>query len=201
MERSEALSHAGATGFTVPDGIRFNRVPEDDSLAAMLVNNRLDVILAFGEPRRGDHSMIDRGAQRASSEGEWSKVKPLFPDPIAEGTRYFKEHGFIPVNHTYAIRGDIHKQYPWLAFNLYTAFLKGKAIGMQRLAEELPTSLVWGREYLRKTRAALADDAFPYGIAGNRTMLETLIDYSFEQGLTKKKLAVEELFAPSTLDL
>src|SRR6266567_7270783 len=41
MERTEALSHAGATGFTVPEGIRFHRVPEDESLAAMLVNRRL----------------------------------------------------------------------------------------------------------------------------------------------------------------
>lgn len=201
MERTEALSHAGATGFSPPEGIRFHRVPEDDSLAAMLVNKRLDVILAFGDPKRGDVSMIDRGSQRASSEGDWTKVKPLFPDPIAEGTRYFQAHGFIPVNHTYAIRGDIHQRYPWLAFNLYSAFVKAKAVAMERLAEEMPTSLVWGREYLKRTRAALTEDPFPYGVSANRAMLETLIDYSFEQGLTKKKLSFEEMFAPSTLDL
>jgi 4,5-dihydroxyphthalate decarboxylase len=201
MERSEAVSHAGATGFSPPEGIRFQRVPEDDSLSAMLVNRRLDVTLAFGDPRRGEVSMIDRGAQRASSEGDWSKVKPLFPDPIAEGTRYFRQHGFIPVNHTYAIRGDVFKRYPWLAFNLYSAFVKAKAAAMERLAEEMPTSLVWGREYLKQTRAALTEDPFPYGVSANRAMLETLINYSFEQGLTKRKLTVEEMFAPSTLDL
>jgi hypothetical protein len=32
-------------------------------------------------------------------------------------------------------------------------------------------------------------------------MLATLIDYSHEQGLTSKKFQIEELFAPSTLDL
>jgi hypothetical protein len=32
-------------------------------------------------------------------------------------------------------------------------------------------------------------------------MLATLIDYSHEQGLTSQKLKIEELFAPSTLDL
>jgi 4,5-dihydroxyphthalate decarboxylase len=201
MERTEALSHAGATGLTLPEGIRFHRVPENDSLAAMLVNGRLDVILAFGDPKRGDVSMIDRGAQRASAEGDWSKVKLLFPDPIAEGTRYFREHGFIPVNHTYAIRGDVYERYPWLPFNLYAAFVKAKQIAMARLAEEMPTSLVWGREYLRQTRASLAEDPFPYGVSANRAMLQTIIDYSFEQGLTKKKLTIEEMFAPSTLDL
>jgi 4,5-dihydroxyphthalate decarboxylase len=72
---------------------------------------------------------------------------------------------------------------------------------MERLAEEMPTSLVWGREYLKQTRAALTEDPFPYGVSANRAMLETLINYSFEQGLTKRKLTVEEMFAPSTLDL
>ena len=201
MERSEALSHASATGFAPPEGIRFHRVREDQSLAAMLVHGELDVILAFGAPNRSETSMIDRGSKRASAEGDWSKVKPLFPDPIAEGTRFFKAHGFIPVNHTYAIRGDIYRQYPWLAFNLYTAFLKAKEVAEQRLAAELPSSLVWGREYLRQTRDALAADPFPYGVAANRPLLQTLIDYSYEQGLTKKKLAIEDLFAPSTLDL
>ena len=31
-------------------------------------------------------------------------------------------------------------------------------------------------------------------------MLQTLIDYSHEQGLTPSKLAIDELFAPSTLE-
>jgi 4,5-dihydroxyphthalate decarboxylase len=201
MERTEALSHAGATGFQVPEGIRLQHVPEDQSLAAMLVKGDLDVILAFGAPNRGDSSMIDRGGSRASAEGDWSKVKPLFPDPIAEGTRFFKEHGFIPVNHTYVIRGDVFRQYPWLPFNLYVAFLKAKEIAAERLSEELSSSLVWGREYLKQTRAALSADPFPYGVSANRPLLQTLIDYSYEQGLTKRKLPIEELFAPSTLDL
>lgn len=32
-------------------------------------------------------------------------------------------------------------------------------------------------------------------------MLQTIIDYSHEQGLTPEKLKIEELFAPSTLDV
>jgi hypothetical protein len=32
-------------------------------------------------------------------------------------------------------------------------------------------------------------------------MLETLIDFSHEQGLTKNQMKVEDLFARSTLDL
>jgi hypothetical protein len=35
----------------------------------------------------------------------------------------------------------------------------------------------------------------------NRGMLATLLAYSHEQGLIPRKPAMEELFAPSTLDL
>ena len=45
------------------------------------------------------------------------------------------------------------------------------------------------------------DDPYPYGVKSNRQTLDTLAAYSHEQGLTPRQLAVEEVFAPSTLDL
>jgi 4,5-dihydroxyphthalate decarboxylase len=128
-------------------------------------------------------------------------VRPLFPDLIAEGTRFYQTHGYIPANHTFIIRGDVHRQYPWLAFNLYTAFVKAKLLAKERLAANIPAGLVFGREYLARTRRIFGDDPFPYGVAANRPMLETIIAYSHEQGLTPEPLALETLFAPSTLAL
>jgi 4,5-dihydroxyphthalate decarboxylase len=95
----------------------------------------------------------------------------------------------------------VNRQYPWLAFNLYAAFVKAKEIASERLAESIPSGLIFGPEYLAKTRAMFGNDPFPYGIKANRSMLQTLIDCSHEQGLTPEKLPIEELFAPSTLDL
>ena len=106
---------------------------------------------------------------------------------IAEATRFVKKHGFIPANHAYAIRGDVDRQYPWLAFNLYSAFVKAKAIAQENLADSIPSGLFFGREYLAKTRDIFGADPFPYGIKPNRPMLETIIDYSHEQGLTPKR--------------
>src|SRR5919206_1326579 len=59
MERTEELSHGGATGFRPPEGISFQRVPPDKSLASMLVNNEIDaapVQRAF----RPEKNVIDR---------------------------------------------------------------------------------------------------------------------------------------------
>jgi 4,5-dihydroxyphthalate decarboxylase len=200
MERTEELSHGGATGFTPPPGISFQRIPPEKNLVSMLVNHELDAA-AINSPWRNTPSIIGRSHGIASEGGDGGKVKLLFPDRMAEGARFFKKWGFLPVNHAYTIRGDIYKKYPWVAFNLYTGFVKAKEHFNARLADSIPTALFFGREYLAMTREMFGDDPYPYGVKGNRKMIETLIDFSHEQGLTKKKMAVEELFAPSTLDL
>ena len=200
MERSEELSHGGATGFTPPKGISFHRIPSDKSLATMLVNNEIDAASVHRAFQKGTN-IIDRSTHLRGREGDWSKVKPLFPDRMAEGKRFFDKHGYIPANHAYAIRGDIYRQYPWLAFNLYKAFIAAKEWFRDRLSESIPTALIFGPEYLKKTREIFGDDPFPYGIKANRKMLETMIDYSHEQGLIPQKFKIEELFAPSTLEL
>ena len=200
MERSEELSHGGATGFTPPRGISFQRIPPDKSLASMLVNHELDVATVHRAFQR-ETNIIDRSTHIRATGGDWSKIKPLFADRIAEGARFFKKHGYIPANNIYIIRGDIYRKYPWVAFNLYKAFVEAKELAQDRLAESIPSGLVFGADYLKKTREIFGDDPYPYGVRDNREMLQTIIEYSYEQGLTPERLKIEELFAPSTLDL
>jgi len=200
MERSEELSHGGATGFTPPPGIKFHRIPNDKSLASMMVNNELDVASVHRAFSR-ESNIVDRSTQIRARGGDWSKVKPLFPDNIEEGTRFFKKHGYVPANHAYIIRGDIDRKYPWLAFNLYKAFVASKEYWQERFKDSIPSGLIFRDEYLAKTRQIFGNDPFPYGIKANKDMLQTIVDYSHEQGLTKNKFKLEELFAPATLEL
>jgi 4,5-dihydroxyphthalate decarboxylase len=198
MERTEELSHGGATGFTPPPGISFHRIPPEKSLATMLVNHEIDVAPIGGHLTRAVN-VIDRSTHMRGPEGDWSKVKPLFPDEIAEARRFVSKHGFVPVNHAYIIRGDVYRQNRGLVGELYQAFLSAKALAAKTLADRIPAALVFGAEYLAMTRAILGEDPFPYGVAANRRMLETLIDYSHEQGLIPRKIKIEELFAVETL--
>jgi 4,5-dihydroxyphthalate decarboxylase len=200
MERTEELSHGGATGFTPPQGISFQRIPPDKSLASMLVNNEIDVASVHRAFAR-ESNIVDRSTQIRARGGDWSKVKPLFADSMAEGKRFFDKHGYIPANHAYAIRGDINRKYPWLPFNLYKAFVAAKEWAQERLKESIPSGLIFRDEYYDRTRQLFGADPFPYGVKANQKMLQTIIDYSHEQGLTKKKARIEELFAPSTLEL
>jgi 4,5-dihydroxyphthalate decarboxylase len=198
MERSEEMSHGGATGFRPPPGISFNRIAANKSLASTLLANELDVA-HVASPFALVANALDRSSR--IGQGDWSRIKPLFPDRMAEGARFYKKHGFLPVNHTYIIRGDIYQKYPWVAFNLYTGFVKAKALARDKMLERIPSALFFGPEYAAMTREIMGDDPFPFGIKANRAMLETIISYSHEQGLTPRKMNVEELFAESTLEL
>ena len=199
MERSEEMSHGAATGFKPPAGISFNRIAPTKSLASTLLENELDVA-HVASPWVLQANALDRSS-RIAGKGDWSKIKPLFPDRMAEGARFYKHHGFLPVNHAYIIRGDIYRKYPWVAFNLYTGFVKAKAFAREQLLERIPSALFFAPEYAAMTREMIGDDPFPYGIKANKAMLDTIIAFSHEQGLTPRKMTVEELFAQSTLDL
>jgi 4,5-dihydroxyphthalate decarboxylase len=199
MERSEEMSHGSATGFKPPPGISFNRIAPNKSLASTLLENELDVA-HVASPWVLQANALDRSS-RIAGGGDWSKIRPLFPDRMAEGARFYQKHGFLPVNHAYVVRGDIYKKYPWVAFNLYAGFVKAKALAREKSLERIPTALFFGPEYASMTRERVGDDPFPYGIKKNSALLDTLIGYSFEQGLTPRKMRVEELFAEPTLGL
>jgi 4,5-dihydroxyphthalate decarboxylase len=199
MERSEEMSHGGATGFKPPPGISFNRIAPNKSLASTLLANELDVA-HIASPWVLQANALDRSS-RMGGKGDWSRIKPLFPDRMAEAARFHNKHGFLPVNHTYIVRGDIYKRYPWVAFNLYNGFVKAKALAQARLAESIPSALFYGAEYAAMSREIIGDDPFPYGVKANRAMLDTIMGFSHEQGLTPRKMSVQELFAESTLNL
>jgi 4,5-dihydroxyphthalate decarboxylase len=198
MERGEALSHGGATGFEPPSGISLERIPPDQSLASMLLDGKLDA--AFVRPNRtvGADNVIER-SQRFHGSGDWSQIAPAFGDGITEGRRFFDAHGFIPINHTYVIRGELLERHPWIALNLYKAFLEAKRVAERDLVEAVPLSLVFRWEFLSQVRSYFGPDPFPYGLRANRPVLEQLVRHSLEQGLIQAPIDLDSLFAPSTI--
>jgi 4,5-dihydroxyphthalate decarboxylase len=57
----------------------------------------------------------------------------------------------------------------------------------------------WLPALLETNRALMGADAWAYGIDANRTTLETYLRYHAEQGLSKRRWTIEELFAPECL--
>jgi 4,5-dihydroxyphthalate decarboxylase len=201
MERTEELSHGGATGFTPPQGISFQRIPPDKSMASMLVNNELDAA-AINSPWKNMPSFIGRSHRIPGADGDWSKVKLLFTDRMAEGKRFYQKWGFLPVNHAYTIRGDIYRNIPVGRFQPLQRLRKiQSSTSTPGSSTAIPSALFFGKEYLAMTQEIFGNDPYPYGVKSNRKMLEALINFSHEQGLITKKPMVEELFAESLRDL
>ena len=202
MERTPSQSHGDATGFSPPEGIAFDRVPPEESLASMLVSHQIDAAMVKRAMRKDPGNLVERSASARVSLAELEAVTvPLFEDPIAEGRRFHTERGFVPVNHTYVIRGEVHRRHPWVALNVYKAMLEAKRVAERNLLKSIPLSLIFREQYLEMTEQALGHDLFPYGVRANRTALETIAAYSHEQGLTPEPARIDELFAPATLEV
>ena len=131
------------------------------------------------------------------------EIRRLFENYPEVEAAYFKTTGIFPIMHTVAMREELWKKSPEIAVSLFKAFQQAKREAYDRLNDLSPykISLVWFREPLRRQREILGDDPWPYGLEKNRRVVETLMGYLYEQGLARRKLAVEELFASNTLGL
>ncbi len=144
-----------------------------------------------------DSNLVDRA--KIVFEGN-PKVRRLFPNPVAEGRRYFQKTGIFPINHGMVVRRSILEENPWVALNIFNAFRLAKE-GVQKRMKELAATHVNLGLIPPEQAGALDIDPYPYGVKSNLKTLETVADYSYEQGLTKRRVSLEEIYAPSTLDL
>lgn len=130
-------------------------------------------------------------------------VRRLFENYPEVEAAYFKKTGIFPIMHSVAMRQDLWEKHPWIARSLFKAFQRAKEDAYARLNDTSPykISLAWFRGPVEEQRQILGDDPWHYGLEKNRHVVETLMTYLHEQGLAEKKLTIEELFAPNTLDL
>ena len=93
------------------------------------------------------------------------------------------------------IRREIVEKNPWVAINLFHAFDEAKTIAMKRMTNPRIVPLVWYREAWEEQEGIFGDDPWQYGLSKqNENTLTTLVAYAHEQGLTRRKPPLEELF-------
>jgi 4,5-dihydroxyphthalate decarboxylase len=193
MERTVDRSHGGATGFTAPPGVRINFIPAEKNIGTMMASGELDgTVLYITDPNPVDRSRLDLDND--------PNIKRLFPDPAAEGARYYQKTGLYPINHGIVVKRELLERHPWIAINLYKAFSEARDRVAERTRQLAAVYFDLGLLPQDK-RSAIAIDPYPYGVQANRTVLETIAEYSHEQGLTPRHVKLNEVFAPSTMDL
>jgi 4,5-dihydroxyphthalate decarboxylase len=192
MERPLERSHGGTMGFAPPPGVELEHIATHTNIGQMLRDGELDATVMYLR----DRNLVDRSSADLSAD---ARIRPLFADPAAEGFRYHRKTGLLPVNHCVVVRTELLRRHPWLALNLYDAFLEAKQAARRNLARMLgPYGTL---EATAGFLAAAETDPLPYGVREQRGVLRTLTEYSHEQGLTSRVLPLEEIFAADTLEL
>lgn len=171
----------------LPPEIDVSRIPADRTLEDMLTTGELPALVSVQPP----HGF---GTGTAA-------VRRLFPDHRTVERDYFLRTGLFPIMHLVVLRRDVYEQNRWLAVSLLQAFTEAKAAGQRRLraVTGLAVGLPWLASSLDEVDELFDGDAFPYGVPSNRNALEAATQYSLEQGLSSRRVAVDDLFAPETL--
>ncbi len=172
--------------FTLQEGVRITLIPTEKKMGAMLEQGEIAALMVPHPPKE-----VVRGS---------SKIRRLFPDAKQEESKYFQKNGFYPIMHLVAFRDDVLKKNPWVARSVMEAFEKAKQACSHYYDDPNWSRLAWTRHLYEEERRVLGEDPWPYGVGRNRANLERFMRYSLDQGLTVKKLGVEDLFHESTWD-
>jgi 4,5-dihydroxyphthalate decarboxylase len=98
------------------------------------------------------------------------------------------------------LRREVYERDRWIAMNLLRAFDEAKRRSLARLADigHSQVAIPWLAEHARRWSELVGEDFWPYGIEPNRRTLEAFLQYAHEQGVAKRLMKPEELFAPET---
>jgi 4,5-dihydroxyphthalate decarboxylase len=166
---------------SLPPDVILNRVT-DRSLSDMLAAGDLDCAIIARPPDcfRQGHPDIVR----------------LFPDFEEMEAQSYRETGVWPIMHIIAMRKAVLEESPWIARNLYNAFLESKRRSIERLLDPAVSRypVAWLPFYARRMQDTFGSDLFPYGIEENRPTWEQLLGYAHQQGIAHRLATPEEIF-------
>lgn len=127
-------------------------------------------------------------------------VKPLIANAKEVGFQALRERGHYPINHTIVVKNELLEANPDLAPDIFNAFAEAKRLYVQSLKEGHGDPASAADQTSLRVMEVLGDP-FPYGIEPNRQMLESLVQYAFEQGILDRPVAVNDLFPANTRTL
>jgi 4,5-dihydroxyphthalate decarboxylase len=157
-----------------------------------MASGELDVAIHYLR----DNNLVDRSRIDLEHHPD---IKTLFPDPIAEGVRYHQKTGIFPINHGMVIRREIAEKHPWTVLNLLKAYDQASEIADRQRIAQVEYHVATGA-ISAEAGKALREPAIRHGIKANRKTLEMVAQMSHEQGLTPRRMKLEELFAPSAME-
>jgi 4,5-dihydroxyphthalate decarboxylase len=85
---------------------------------------------------------------------------------------------------------------------MYKALCQAKDYACRWIMEggSAKVTSAWLQPLIEEEQSIIGKDWFPYGILKNRPTLDAMLEYIYEQGLAHRRLKIEDLFVPSTLN-
>ncbi len=172
----------------LPPAIRIRPIGPDQTLARMLAEGEIDALHTARSP--------------STFQSRPADVKRLFENYMEVERAYYRKTRIFPIMHTIAIRRAVYEANPWIAQSLYKAFVESQRRTYQDLSETaaLKGMLPWLTAHVEDARREMGNDWWSYGFEGNRHVLDTFLRYHHEQGLSKRRLTPDALFAKETLE-
>ena len=156
-----------------PPGIMIESIAEGLSLSEQLEVGAIDALICPHPP-----SCFTRGT---------SAVVRLFGDYITRDDALFRAKGIDPINHVMGLRRELVEAYPALPEALFGIFVDAKMSALPFLQKQSGYARLAG---------LMGQDIHPYGLADReRATLDYFLRNHFRQGLSQRRVTVDELFA------
>lgn len=176
---------ASRVPIAMPDGARIRYMAPGETVSSLLESGDVDAALIHQVP-----ACYAAGSPR---------VKRLFEDYSATERDYHARTGIHPMMHCVVVRRDVHDKHAWVLRSVYDALCEARRVTMDALRDTGAFSAMIPLlpSVIDDAVSTFGEDFWPYGFAANRIGLEKFVTYAYQQGLTGRRVAVDELFDAS----
>lgn len=117
---------------------------------------------------------------------------PAYPDVVAAEREFYEADGVLPLMHVTVVREELLEAEPGLVPALLSAYARAKEVAAADPDTDWPLPPLGHR--LPELRELLGGDPWPFGVAANRTAIQTFLTTAAAQGLVSRRYEVDELF-------
>jgi len=169
-------------GWSPPSWLKIERAPAGTKMQDLMKAGEIDAQI-----------LSDSGSDSTTIN---KLVRRLWPNYREVEADYYRRTGIFPIRHVLVVKDEVLQRDRTLAKMLVAIFEESKQIAYRYWADHRRSYLAWFGAEQEEEKELLGADPWPYSIDKNRRALETLLDYAVEQGLTDRRLGIEEIFAP-----
>ena len=154
--------------------------PAGKSLASLLVNGDIDALFAPLPPRE--------------FHPEKGPIVRAVPEFQSLEQKYFADTGCYPPQHVIVLRRASWERDPSAGRRLVEAFNASEA-SFEALQRQFPYNSPWLIDEVEHAARLMGSTYHAHGLEPNRRAVDTFCQAAFDDGLTKRRVTVEEYFA------